>query len=161
MPWHQRTVSSVGYLDDDESMARKVVSKPKPFKLRRSASARAPTVVLVDDDFQVRRAFERLLREHGLKVTSFERPSEVLVSRLPATEVVLIADIYMPEMTGVALCQQLQARGLNIPTILITGHLDEHAILYGTQIQAVSVLFKPIEEKDLLEAIGQALRVIY
>jgi len=142
-------------------MARNAVSKANPLKPRGPAKSKAATVVLVDDDFQLRRALARLLREHGLNVTSFERPSEVLLSRLPAAEVVLVADIYMPEMTGVALCQELDARGINIPTVLITGRRDEFALASGKQIRAVAVLFKPIEETALLEAIGHALhRVI-
>lgn len=139
-------------------MARKVVAKSSSPRPRRSTKPRKTAVVLVDDDFQARRSLGRLPREHGLSVTSFERPSEVLLSRLPATGVVLIVDIYMPEMTGVALCHELHARGIKIPTILITGHRDELALLYGKQIQAVAVLFKPIEEKDLLQAIDLASR---
>src|SRR5271167_3540454 len=100
-------------------MERTALIKAKSLKPRRSAKPRKVAVLLVDDDFHLRQALGRLLREHGLNVTSFERPSELLLSRLPATDVVLIADIYMPEMTGVALCLELHARGINMPAILI------------------------------------------
>jgi CheY-like chemotaxis protein len=143
-------------IGNDAAMARMALIKAKSLKPRGSAKPRKVAVVLVDDDFHVRQALARLLREHGLNVTSFERPSELLLSCLPASDVVLIADIYMPEMSGVALCQELHARGINIPAILITAHRDERALLYGKQIQAAAVLFKPIEEKELLEAIEQA-----
>ena len=61
------------------------------------------------------------------------------------------------QATGVALFQELKASGFNGPVILITGRRDDLAATYAKQIEAVAVLYKPIEEKDLLEAIGQAV----
>ena len=112
---------------------------------------------MVDDDSLVRTALGRLLRGAGFKVTTFEYPSDVLLSLLPKTETCLILDIYMPEMTGVKLWQELRTRGFQIPTILITGHRNALAELYAAQIGAVTVLYKPVEEKDLFEAIERAL----
>jgi FixJ family two-component response regulator len=138
-------------------MRSKVVAKVKSRRTGTAARPTRPTIILVDDDFHVRQALGRLLREGGLNVTSFERPSEVLQSRLPMTNTVLILDIYMPEMTGVALWKELQRSGYSVPTILITGQRDGRAARYGEEIGAVAVLFKPVEEKDLLEAIARAL----
>jgi FixJ family two-component response regulator len=59
-------------------------------------------------------------------------------------------------MTGVALWQELRNRGFEVPTVLITGHRDQHTRLYGEQIGAV-ILYKPVEEKELFEAIERAL----
>jgi len=118
---------------------------------------KARTIVLVDDDFNFRQALRRLLQENGFNVISFERPSEVLLSRLPVADAVLILDISMPEMTGVALWKELCNRGFTIPTILITGQQEDRATLFGEEIGAVAVLFKPVEEKELLDAIARAL----
>ncbi len=118
---------------------------------------KTPTIILVDDDFYFRQALRRLLLENGLTVLSFERPSEVLLSRLPTEDVVLILDIWMPEMTGVALWKELYEKGFTIPTILITGKQEERAKRFGEEIGAVAVLFKPVEEKELLETIARAL----
>jgi FixJ family two-component response regulator len=118
---------------------------------------KAPNIILVDDDFYFRQALRRLLRENGFDVISFERPSEVLLSRLPMADAVLILDIWMPEMTGVALWKELHKKGFTIPTILITGQQEERATLFGEEIGAVAVLFKPVEEKELLDAIARAL----
>jgi len=138
-------------------MASRAAVTTRPSKRRALAKSNSPVIVLVDDDSLLRRALGRLLQEHRLSVISFERPSEVLLSCLPATNAILILDIYMPEMTGVALFRELKARGFNAPVILITGRRDALAATYAKQIEAVAVLYKPIEEKDLLEAIGQAV----
>ena len=117
-----------------------------------------PNVILVDDDSLVRTALTRLLRGAGYNVTAFERPSDVLLTPLPASNTCLLLDIYMPEMTGAALWQELRNRGFEIPTILITGHRDQQARLYGEQVGAMAVLYKPVEEKELFEAIERAVR---
>jgi FixJ family two-component response regulator len=138
-------------------MTRKGIARTKPFRSRSPAKPKPATVILVDDDSLLRQALSRLLQEYGLNVISFARPSEVLSTPLPTTNSVLILDIHLPEMTGVALHKKLAAMNTRIPTILITGHRGEMANVYREGIGVVAILFKPIEEKELLEAIGQAL----
>jgi FixJ family two-component response regulator len=111
----------------------------------------------VDDDSLVRTALSRLLRGFGLRVTAFEHPSDVLLSVLPNLNTCLILDIYMPEMSGVQLWGELKTQGFQVPTILITGKRDEQAMVAGEQVGATAVLYKPIEEKELFEAIERAL----
>jgi FixJ family two-component response regulator len=65
----------------------------------------------------------------------------------------------MPEMSGVRLWKELQDDGFEVPTILITGHRDRQTAIYGEQVKAVAVLYKPIEEKDLFKAIERALGI--
>ena len=138
-------------------MCARAAPKPKLPVSRARSPGKLATLILVEDDFHVRQALGRLLRSNGYSATSFERPSEVLSSRLPTNDACLILDIYLPEMTGVELWHTLDARGFRLPTILITGHQDEQALLYGKQIGAVAVLFKPIEGRELFETIERAL----
>jgi FixJ family two-component response regulator len=138
-------------------MAPRVQSRVKPVQSGASAGPRLRNVILVDDDSLERTALGRLLRGAGYNVTAFERPSDVLLSLLPRSNTCLVLDIYMPEMTGVALWQELRNRGFEVPTVLITGHRDQQTRLYGEQIGAAAVLYKPVEEKELFEAIDRAL----
>ena len=124
---------------------------------RLRTTIRRANIILVDDDTLVRTALSRLLRGVGLKVTAFERPSDVLSSLLPKTNACLLLDIYMPEMSGVQLWRELRARGVEIPTILITGQRDARAEHYANEISAIAVLYKPVEELELLQAIECAL----
>ena len=116
-----------------------------------------PNVILVDDDSLVRTALARLLRGAGYNVTAFERAADVLLTLLPKSNTCLVLDIHMPEMTGVALWQELHKRGFAVPTVLITGHRDQRSRLMSDQVCAVALLYKPIEEKELFEAIEHAL----
>jgi two-component system, LuxR family, response regulator FixJ len=132
------------------------VSKRESKRSRTPARSSLPDVVLVDDDALVRTALGRLLRGAGFNVTAYENPSDVLLNPPPRDNTCLILDIYMPEMSGVQLWRELQARGIEIPTILITGQRDAQAELFGEQIHAVAVLYKPVEEKELFETLKRA-----
>lgn len=124
---------------------------------RRQMKQSCGNVVLVENDFQVRMALSRLLKAVGFSVTSFERPLEVLISRLPARNVCLVLDLYMPEMTGVELWERLRTLGFDVPTILVTARKDARAAACGKRIGAVDVLYKPLEEALLVESILRAL----
>jgi FixJ family two-component response regulator len=105
----------------------------------------------------VRLALVRLLRGLGYGVVSFERPSDLLASKLPPDSACLLLDIFMPEMNGIELWHALRARGVELPSILITGQRDERVQHWGEEIGALSILYKPIEEQELLDAINRAL----
>jgi FixJ family two-component response regulator len=115
------------------------------------------TIVLVDDDSMVRVALARLLRGSGYTVVSFECASDVLASDLPRDSACLVLDVFMPEMNGIELWQELRRRGVELPSILITGERDERVRTWGEEIGAISILYKPVEEQELLEAIETAL----
>jgi two-component system response regulator FixJ len=138
-------------------MASRSASQDKSAQSRARTGLALRNVILVDDDSLERTALARLLRGAGYNVSAFERPSHVLMSLLPRKNTCLVLDIYMPEMTGVSLWKELRNDGFEVPTILITGHRDQGTAVYGREVNAVAILYKPIEEKDLFEAIERAL----
>ena len=69
----------------------------------------------------------------------------------------MVVDIELPEMTGIELCKILKGSGRSLPTILITGRTDGHTRFLAAQTDPIALLFKPFEEKPLLDAIGRAL----
>src|SRR5205823_5858434 len=87
--------------------------------------AEDPTVLVIDDDESALNAIARLIRSAGFKVQMFREPKSVLAQKLPHHNVCLIADVYLPEMNGVELCDALTKIGHPLPTILITGRNDE------------------------------------
>jgi FixJ family two-component response regulator len=94
-----------------------------------------------------------------MQTQAFETPVSFL-ARLPHLEAgVLVLDMRMPVMSGLKLQEDLQARQLNWPTIVITGHGDIEACRRAFRNGAVDFLTKPVDEQDLIEAIqkGQAL----
>jgi CheY-like chemotaxis protein len=117
----------------------------------------AATVVVVDDDPSVLRALSRLIQTAGFKVLAFDRLSALIASAIPKADACLIVDLNLPEMNGNELCNALTASGRGLPTILITGR-DESAaqrLIKGTH--PVAVMFKPVDEGALFDAIARAL----
>jgi FixJ family two-component response regulator len=130
--------------------------KAKPPKIRELESD-GQIVLVVDDDESALSAIARLIRSAGFKVRAFSHPKALLSEQLPARNACLIADIYLPEMNGVELCHRLAVIGHPLPTILITGRNDEMTRRLVEKSEAIVVLFKPIDEVLLLDAISRCL----
>jgi two-component system, LuxR family, response regulator FixJ len=79
-----------------------------------------PVVILVEDDPSVYRSLNRLMAASGLEVRAFSSPSALLTSDIPECDACLVFDVYLPEMSGVALYETLAAVGCQSPLILIT-----------------------------------------
>ena len=115
------------------------------------------TVLVVDDDPSTLHSLKRLVSAFGFEVKTFARPSELLASETPRSNACMVVDIDMPEMNGIEMCEVLKGSGRGLPTILITGRTDARTRSLAAQSDAIAVLFKPFDDKPLLEAIGRAL----
>lgn len=110
-------------------------------------------VYLVDDDEAVRRAFGLLLSTVGIEVTGFADP-QAFLTQVPRLEPgCLILDIRMPAISGLKLQERLNERGIDWPTIVISGHGDIEACRRAFRNGAVDFLSKPVDEQDLIDAI--------
>ena len=114
-------------------------------------------VLVVDDDPSALGAIVRLIRSAGFTVRGFSHPRALLSERLPTRNACLVADIYLPEMNGVELCHTLAVTGRGLPTILITGRNDESTRRLVENSEAITVLYKPIDEVPLMDAISRCL----
>jgi FixJ family two-component response regulator len=116
------------------------------------------TVIVVDDDASVRRALRTQLETLGFTALLFQSGDELLAGELPADNVCLLLDIYMPGMSGIELCRNLAASGRRLPVILMSGRDDDHTRQIMDEFQTIARLFKPFDEKQLLRALRKALR---
>lgn len=116
----------------------------------------SPWIAIVDDDPSVLRALARLLGVHQINTRTFASAREfldVLPEGLPEC---LILDLQMPEMTGLELQHLLISRRISIPTIVITAHGDSAVRDKCMAAGAISLLPKPLDARDLLDAIMDA-----
>ena len=110
-------------------------------------------VYLVDDDDAVREALSLLLRTVGLQVCGFASPEGLLASVGNLAPGCLVLDIRMPTMSGLKLQTTLIDRGINWPTVVISGHGDIEACRRAFRNGAIDILGKPVDEQDLIDAI--------
>jgi FixJ family two-component response regulator len=118
-----------------------------------------PTVFLVDDDDSVRRALSRLIKSAGYAVQAFASARDFLeywriTNEGPAC---LVLDVRMPGLSGLDLQHELLASNALLPIIFITGHGDIPMSVKAMKEGAVDFLPKPLKDKELLNAIEQAL----
>jgi FixJ family two-component response regulator len=138
--------------------SNKASSRSRAVREKEKAAETQRTVVIIDDDESIVRALALLIRSAGLNVITFSTPGALLGAELPKNGVCLVADIYMPRMDGIELSHALAASGRAIPTILITGRDDEPTRRRAAAAGVIAVLFKPIDEGPLFDAIARCFR---
>ena len=116
-----------------------------------TASTSKLTLVVVDDDTDIRRAVGRSLRSYGHKVHLFESGEAYLAEDCQAD--CAIVDINLPGVSGLKLEEQLRRNGRQIPVVFITAHDD--LANRALRTTGMPVLRKPLDEHDLLDAIAQ------
>lgn len=122
------------------------------------AEADRPIVVLAEDDpdlnAQIRDAlepdFECLCAAHGGEAL------QLIVERVPD---LVISDVMMPEMDGLALCRAIKAHPVtcHIPVVLLTARAGETATLQGFAAAAIEYLVKPVSGTQLRHRVAALL----
>jgi FixJ family two-component response regulator len=115
-----------------------------------------PTVFVIDDDVDVRRSIQGLLKTVGLRSESFGTAEEFLRNKKTDGPGCLILDVSLPGVSGLELQRKLSDAGVRIPIIFITGHGDIPMTVKAMKFGAVEFLTKPFIDQDLLDAIQQA-----
>ena len=114
-------------------------------------------VFVVDDDTSVREALRGLLRSAGFAVETFGSAQEFLArppSDLPAC---LVLDVGLPDLSGLDLQQRMAQLNREMPIVFITGHGDVPTSVRAMKAGAIEFLTKPFGERQLLDAIRQAI----
>jgi FixJ family two-component response regulator len=95
----------------------------------------------------------RLLKALDYSVAVFPSAAQFLASAQLAATACLVADVHMPEMTGVELYNHLAESGHSIPTILVTAHPDERSKEYMLTRGVQCYLRKPLVEAALIDSL--------
>jgi FixJ family two-component response regulator len=116
------------------------------------------TVFVIDDDPDIRAAMQRLLETVGLHAELFAAAQDFLQRKMPEVPSCLVLDLQLPGMSGLEVQRRLIEAGVKIPIIFITAHGDIPTSVRAMKSGAVEFLTKPFRDKDLLDAIEQALQ---
>jgi FixJ family two-component response regulator len=116
-----------------------------------------PTVLVIDDDPDLRASVGRLLRSIGLETQLFASISDFLKARLPDAPTCLVLDVRLPGKSGLDLQRELATANRQLPIIFITGHGDIPMSVQAMKGGAIEFLTKPFRDQELLEAIQLGL----
>jgi FixJ family two-component response regulator len=115
-----------------------------------------PLVFVVDDDPSVCRALGRLLRSAGHQIMTFASAEALLAAADLEQAACLVLDVNIPGLNGLDLQVVLNAQGVQVPIVFLTGHGDIPMSVRAMKAGAVDFLTKPVVGDDLLAAVDQA-----
>ena len=120
-------------------------------------------ILVVDDDSDIRLALEMILQYQGFEVWTAKDGEEAL-RRLDLEEQkgkragLVMTDLKMPGLDGMALLERIAARKDPPPIVMISGHGDVATAVEAVKRGAVNFLEKPLDENRVLVTIKSALR---
>lgn len=113
-------------------------------------------VHIVDDDDSVRRSAAFMLKHAGYRVESHVSGVEFLKLAKSTERGCVLLDVRMPEMDGLEVQQEMGARGIDMPVVILTGHGDIALAVKALRAGAINFIEKPYEKEALLRAIEEA-----
>jgi CheY-like chemotaxis protein len=118
-----------------------------------------PRILIAEDDADLRRALSDALQEDHYEIVEVDsgialceslRRAKTLAD-LPA---LVISDVRMPGLNGLAAVQTIRGWGLRIPIVLITAYASEETLNEAFQVGATALLGKPFDLDDLRAAVA-------
>lgn len=117
-----------------------------------------PVIAIIDDDEDVRKATESLIRSLGYVARTYASASEYLKTSQGEPADCLITDVQMPDMTGMELYEKLIATGSKIPVIFVTAFPTEALRNRALAAGARDFLGKPCDGATIIRSLEDALK---
>ena len=118
---------------------------------------KSANLLLVDDDPGLLKLLGMRLTSEGFKVVTAENGADALKILAKDKIDLVISDLRMDEMDGMALFAEIQKQQPGMPVIILTAHGSIPDAVAATQRGVSSFLTKPVDRDALYKAIGEAL----
>lgn len=115
-------------------------------------------ILIAEDEASLRELLVRALRDDGHETTACADGAAALEALADARVDLLLTDIKMPIMDGIALALAAARDRPDMPVLLMTGYADQRERAAGIEAIVRDVLAKPFSLDALREAVGAALR---
>jgi UDP-3-O-[3-hydroxymyristoyl] N-acetylglucosamine deacetylase len=115
------------------------------------------TVLVVDDEPEIRTSLRGILAEEGLRVLEAEDGRQALDVITRENPELVILDVWMPEVDGLQLLQQLHDAAPSPAVIMISGHGNIETAVKATKLGAFDFIEKPFSLDGLLRVVNRAL----
>ncbi len=115
------------------------------------------TILIIDDDDQLRKSFHKLLTEEGYRVLSAASgEAGVEIAREGSVDLAIL-DMRLPGMNGLETFRALHALEPKLPVIVMTAFGTTETAIEATKLGAFDYLLKPFDIPDMLSVIGKGL----
>ena len=115
------------------------------------------TVLIVDDERNIRDSLGAVLRDEGFDVV-FSESAEDAISEISKDEIdAVLLDVWLPGMDGIAALREIKKTSPSLPVIMITGHGTVETAVKATKLGAYDFLEKPLSIEKVLLSVDHAL----
>src|SRR3546814_3192457 len=118
-------------------------------------------VHIVDDEDSIRRSTGFMLKKSGFSVTPWVSGVEFLKNLKHTEQGCILLDVRMPEMDGLEVQQELNARGISMPVVVLTGHGDVTIAVRAMKAGAVDFIEKPFRSEEHTSELQSLMRISY
>ena len=115
------------------------------------------SILVVDDELNIRLLLEEILTEEGYQVTIASNAAEARDAKLAEEYDLILLDIWMPETDGISLLKEWAKDGSLAPVIMMSGHGTVDTAVEATRLGAVDYIEKPVSLVKLLRTVDKAL----
>jgi two-component system, cell cycle sensor histidine kinase and response regulator CckA len=142
------------YLPRTTEPVRSAIGSPRTAKVRGDE-----TILLVEDDEQVRRVVHRILERGGYRVLPAASGAEAVrvLEQHPGAVDLLLTDVVMPEMSGRELAERLVKTRPGLRVLYMSGYNDETILHHRVLTQGIALLEKPVAPEALLGRVRELL----
>ena len=120
---------------------------------------RAPHILVVDDEADIRDTIRDTLTDEGYEVTvaaNAAQAREAVSERLPS---LVLLDIWMPDTDGISLLHEWQqGHRVTCPVVILSGHGTVETAVEATRLGATDFIEKPVSLNKLLRTVEKSLR---
>src|SRR5919107_6076543 len=117
-----------------------------------------PTILIVDDEPGVRSALSGVLRDEGYVVEAVSSGEECLERLTRGAVDLIILDVWLPGMDGLATLAKLRERQVDAQVVLISGHGNIESAVRAIKLGAFDFVEKPLSLEKTVLVVRNALR---
>jgi DNA-binding response OmpR family regulator len=115
-------------------------------------------ILVVEDEPQMRSMLADNLEFEGYRVTAVTSGEEALQAVAARHYALMLLDVMLPGISGFELCQQLRARSLHMPIVVLTARTHEQDRIRGLDLGADDYVSKPFSVRELLARVRALVR---
>jgi DNA-binding NtrC family response regulator len=115
------------------------------------------SILIVDDESNIRELLEEILSEEGYEVATAEDADSARGAYAAQSFDLVLLDIWMPDVDGITLLREWAEAGDLAPVVMMSGHGTVDTAVEATRLGAIDYLEKPVSLAKLLRTVDMAL----